>query len=129
MQFLKQKKIVALLAAAVVAIAAVGAYAYFTSTGTGNGTGTVGSATNTWEVTGASESSDLFPYTQAALTGTPALYTALTGGSVKNIGGGQQNLAQIVATIQAPTGGSDSPNACTAADFRLYSPGATWVIS
>ena len=42
MQFFKQKKVVALLAAAVVAIAAVGAYAYWTTSGTGTGTATVG---------------------------------------------------------------------------------------
>ena len=43
MKFLKQKKIVALLAIAVVAISAVGAYAYFTNSGQGTGTASVGS--------------------------------------------------------------------------------------
>jgi hypothetical protein len=128
MKLIKSKKAIVLLVVAIAAIASVGAYAFFTSTGTGSGTGKTGSASN-YLVTGASESSDLFPYTQASLTATPALYTALTGGSVKNVGTGQQNLAQIVATIQAPTLGSNTPNVCVAADYRLFSPGGTWVIS
>lgn len=119
----KKRKLIA-GGVALVAIAglATGAFAYFTSTGSGNGTGKVGTATN-WTVTGASEAGNLYPLVY------PNGAQALTGGKVTNAGSGYQNLAQIVATIQAPTGGSNTPNACTAADFQLVSPGATWTIS
>lgn len=123
MKVLKTKKGLALLAAvAVVAISAVGAYAYFTSTGTGNGTGKTGTAT-TFTVTGASESGNLYPLVY------PAGAQALTGGVVTNAGSGNQLLTKIVATIQLPTLGSNTPNACVAADYALSSPGATWTIS
>jgi hypothetical protein len=132
MKFIKTKKGISLLAVvALVAIAAVGAYAYFSSSGDGSGTGTVGHAT-AFTVTGAGETGNLYPYTQTQLDATPALYTALTGGSVSNpaSGTGNQFLTTLTATIGAPTGGSGVPNACTAADFRLYSPTpGTWTIS
>jgi hypothetical protein len=121
--FIRSKKGLVLLATLVVAAAAaVGAYAYFTSTGHGTGTGQVGNATP-WTVVGGSESANLYPLTY------PAGAQALTGGSVTNAGSGFQNLHQIVATIGTPTGGSNTPNACTSADFQLYSPGSSWTIS
>jgi hypothetical protein len=44
MKFLKQKKLVAVLAVLALALASVGAYAYFTTTGSGTGTATVGTS-------------------------------------------------------------------------------------
>jgi hypothetical protein len=117
-----KKRLIVLTIVAVAIGAAGGGYAYFTSTGTGNGTGKVGQASN-WTVVGASEAGNLYPLVY------PNGAQALTGGSVTNAGSGNQNLTQIVATIQTPTGGSNTPNACTAADFGLSSPGATWTIS
>jgi hypothetical protein len=116
----KRTWIVLGLIAAVAALASVGAYAYFTSTGTGNGTGQVGEAAN-WTVVGGSEAGDLFPLVY------PGGAQPLLGGSVTNPGGGYQNLNQIVATILAPTGGSNVPNPCTAADFAFSS--STWTVS
>jgi hypothetical protein len=124
MKFIKSKKGLAALIASVVAVGAMsfGAYAYFTSTGTGSGTGQVGMASH-WTVVGGSETGNLYPLVY------PAGAQALTGGSVTNPGSGNQKLQTIVATIQAPTGGSNTPNACTAADFQLYSPGSSWTLS
>jgi hypothetical protein len=130
MKFIKSKKGLAVLAVlAVAVISAVGAYAYFTSTGTGTGTGKVGTAAG-WNVTPASESSNLYPYSAAALTADDTLYTALTGGSVKNDGSGQQSLHQVVATIQTPPSAAGTGPACAVSDFSLYAPtGSDWVVA
>jgi hypothetical protein len=129
MKFIKSKKGIALLATLVVAAAAAfGAYAYFSSSGNGSGTGTVGSSSG-FTVTGASEASDLFPYLPAQYTATPSLWTALTGGKVVNPGTGNENLHQIVATIEAPTNLQGDVPACTASDFSFFSPTSSWTIS
>jgi len=121
-KYITKKRVIFLAVLAIAAATAVGGYAYFTSTGTGNGTGQVGTSTN-WTVVGASEAGNLFPLVY------PNGAQALTSGSVTNAGSGYQKLQTIVATIQAPTGGSNTPNACTTADFQLYSPGSSWAIS
>jgi hypothetical protein len=118
----KKRTWVLLGVGAVAAVAAVGGYAFFTSTGSGSGTGKAGSATN-WTVVGGSESANLYPLVY------PNGRQALAGGSVTNAGSGYQNLNTIVATIGVPSGGSNLPNACVAADFALSSPAASWVIS
>jgi hypothetical protein len=126
----KKRVVLAAIVAVALAIASGVAYAYFTSGGNGSGTGKVGTSTS-FTVTGATESASLYPYTQTQLTSTPALYTALTGGSVMNpaTATGDQYLTKLVATIVAPTGGVGGTPACTATDFRLYSPAGTWAIS
>jgi hypothetical protein len=125
MKLMKSKKGIALLAVlAVAVISAVGAYAYFSSTGSADGTGKVGTATG-FTVVAGSESGNLFPLAY------PNGAQALTGGSVTNAGSGYQNVHQIVATITAPTEAvtATGPNACSASDFALSSPGASWAIT
>jgi hypothetical protein len=121
--FSTKRRIAAVGLGVAMALAGGGAaLAYFTSTGSGSGTGKVGAATN-WTVVGGSEAGNLYPLVY------PNGAQALAGGSVTNAGSGYQKLQTIVATIVAPTGGSNSPNACTSADFQLYSPTATWTIT
>jgi hypothetical protein len=117
-----KKRTLVLLGAAVVAVGlAVGAYAYFTSTGNGTGNATVGTS-SAWTVTptDVSASNKLYP--------GGAGYAV--DGSVTNPSTGNQQLHQLVATIQAPTGtGSDATKpACTAADFSLSNTGS-WVVA
>jgi hypothetical protein len=114
-KFLKSKKGIALLATMVVAIAAaVGAYAYFTSTGSDSSTAAVGAAAE-WTVDADITANTLYP-------GQGSNYSS---GTVTNAGDGNQQLNQIVATIEAPTLDELIQDEllpdCTAADFALSS--------
>jgi hypothetical protein len=116
---LKRKRFaipVGIVASLVIAGAAV---AYFTTTGTGSGSASVGTA-GTWTVAANANSPAVTLYPGQ---GIQPLSVKITNPS----GNGAQNLAQINATIIAPTGGSNTPNPCTAADFALTSSSG-WVI-
>jgi hypothetical protein len=133
MQFFKHKKIVALLAAAVVAIAAVGAYAYWTTTGTGSGSATTGTSTQ-WQVT-----SDAATVANTLTPGGPA--ETITW-HAKNNSSGVQALANIQAQVATSVG--VDPNAtpgvwtasidagkpdCTKDDFALSADGVTYALA
>jgi hypothetical protein len=115
MQFFKQKKVVALLAAAAVAITAVGAYAYWTTSGAGTGSATAATTNGiTFEITGGSTD----------LTGLyPGGSVAISNGNVHN--GGSQ-AAGLVSPITG-TVSVDEPFATAGCDASWFSVDDTTV--
>src|SRR4051794_15573633 len=101
MQFFKHKKIGALLATAVVAIAALRAYAHFTTTGKGPGTAKVGSPSG--HALSSPEVGELYP-------GGPHLPVTVT---IDNAAGGG---AQYVDTV---SGVVEDNGACLGSWFEV----------
>jgi hypothetical protein len=113
----KRSALIGLVASLIVAAAAV---AYFTTTGSGSGSASVGTA-GSWTVSANANSPAVQLY--------PAQGVQPLSVNIANpTGHGAQNLARIDATVVAPTGGSNTPNACTAGDFALTSSSGGWVI-
>lgn len=108
-QFSRKKRIVFLAALVIAAISAVAAYAGFTSKGSGTGTARVGTSTPL-TITQTNTITGLLP----GGTAQPIEY------SIQNrLGNGAQNLGLVTASISSVSGGSNTPNACSAADFAI----------
>lgn len=132
MKLIKSKKGIALLGVLVVAaVAAFGAYAYFTSTGQGTGTATTGSATQ-FSVHQDAYTTDTPAGSVVPVPLFPGNGVQQLSGTVKNVGSGNQQLAQVKVTITAPsnTGSIVGDPACTAADYALTTAGGSgWTIA
>ena len=86
------------------------AFAYFTSTGTGSGTGSVGSATNSWTVSGVAYSSGATPLYPSQAAQTWAF-------SIKNNTAGTLGLNNVTVTVTS--GGPTTGKTCAATNFNL----------
>jgi hypothetical protein len=114
MRITRRKK---LFIAGITAVGLMGgsALAYWTTTGSGSGSANVGTSTTV----------------TVAQLGT---ITGLTPGSaaqpvdfrITNSATTNQTITSVAVSIASVTGGSNLPNACTAADFTLVQPSATY---
>src|SRR4051794_33431923 len=107
-QFIKSKKVIALLATSLVAVvAAVGAYSYFTTSGSGSGSATVGTAT-ALTVTQTNTISGLVPGGGAK----PVAFQI-----VNTVGNGVQNLGAVTISDWSVT--PVGTNSCDETNFSV----------
>lgn len=122
MKRFKSKKAVALLAVLALALAG-GAYAYWTSSdGTGTGTGPTGNLATGLHVTQTSDTGPAF---------TPGGTGQVLGGTVESTvaaGGATVFVHKVTVTLATPTGGSNTPHACSTSDYE-FAAGGGWTIS
>lgn len=125
MTFLKRKKgIAALAAAVVVAIGAIGAFAYFTSTGSGSGSATVGSASTM--VLSSPNVGTLYPGSGTVPVtvtinnpGTGSQYVGTISGTVTTQGGCLGSWFTVAPiTYNAQVAGGASPTANTTVEMN-----------
>jgi hypothetical protein len=118
-----KKRTLVLLSVMVVAVAAaIGAYAYWTTTGSGTGSAQTGNIGASLHVTQTSDTGPSF---------TPGGTGQVLGGTVESTvaaGGANVYADQVVATLATPTGGSDTPNACSTDDYEFVN-GNGWTVS
>lgn len=93
-----------------------------------------GSAIAFWTTTGGGTGSASVGTSTAVIVTQLGTITALTPGSaaqpinfnINNPAATNQTIATVVVSITSVTGGSNSPFACTLADFTLVQPTATY---